>query len=95
MCHRDLKVENILYQGDTIKIGDFGSCTREFHIDYKNADRRQVLDFLSDIESQSTRMYRAPELVCRYCSEYADEQCDVWSLGCIFYVMCSGSSHPF
>ena len=40
-------------------------------------------------------MYRAPELVNRYSAVYADEQVDVWALGCILYVLCSGQSHPF
>ncbi len=37
ICHRDIKVENILYKNgtpDRFLIADFGSCTKDFKIDY-------------------------------------------------------------
>ena len=37
ICHRDLKVENILFKGERIVIADFGSCTLEHSIDYRKA----------------------------------------------------------
>jgi AP2-associated kinase len=95
VCHRDLKVENILYKQESFKIGDFGSCTEKFKIDYKTASKNEIHEFLSVVERESTNMYRAPELVNRYSASYADEQVDVWALGCILYVLCSGQSHPF
>jgi eukaryotic-like serine/threonine-protein kinase len=39
ICHRDLKVENILFKGERMIIADFGSCTRESTIDYKQASK--------------------------------------------------------
>jgi len=42
ICHRDLKVENILFKGERILIGDFGSSTLEHTIDYKLASRLEI-----------------------------------------------------
>jgi len=90
VCHRDLKVENILLKQGFFKIGDFGSCTERFKIDYKTASKQEINEFLSVVERETTNIYRAPELVNRYSAAYADEQSDVWALGCILYVLCSG-----
>lgn len=76
-------------------IADFGSCTTEHNINFKKAGKKEINDFFSIVERETTYMYRAPELVDQYSSLYADEQVDVWSLGCILYVMCHGQSHPF
>ena len=67
IAHRDIKVENILYSTSdnklTFKLGDFGSATKDHHIDYQQADKRQISKFLDKIEKQCTRMYRAPEML--------------------------------
>ena len=42
VCHRDLKVENILFKGERIVIADFGSCTRESEIDYTKASKKDI-----------------------------------------------------
>ena len=44
-------------------IADFGSCTLEHTIDYKQASKSEIQSFLSKVESSSTHMYRAPELI--------------------------------
>ena len=95
VCHRDLKVENILYRQESFKIGDFGSCNDNFKIDYRTASKSEINDFLSIVERESTNMYRAPELIDKYSAAFADEQVDVWALGCILYLLCSGQNHPF
>jgi len=42
ICHRDLKVENILFRGERIVIADFGSCTRDSEIDFKKASKKDI-----------------------------------------------------
>ena len=42
ICHRDLKVENILFKGERIVIADFGSCTRDSDIDFKKASKKDI-----------------------------------------------------
>ena len=94
ICHRDLKVENILYMGDRILIADFGSCTFDHTIDYNTASKNAINQYLNLVESSSTHMYRAPELIDQYNSEKADLSSDVWSLGCLLYLL-SSCKHPF
>ena len=94
ISHRDLKVENILYLNEEFKIADFGSCTRDARIDYHQTSKEQVQAYLSQIETQSTHMYRAPELLDQYNSPCADERSDVWALGCLMYLLAT-CKHPF
>lgn len=94
ICHRDLKVENILFKGERIIIADFGSCTRKSDIDFKIASKTEIKDFLENVEKSSTHMYRAPELIDQYSSEKADLSSDIWALGCLLYLLAT-CKHPF
>jgi serine/threonine protein kinase len=95
VTHRDLKIENILVKDEKhFMIGDFGSATRDHSIDYRNAPRSSVQLYLERIGKSSTLMYRAPELVDQYQSDYVSESSDVWALGCIIYLLAS-CRHPF
>jgi calcium-dependent protein kinase len=79
IVHRDLKPENIMFLDETddqIKICDFG-LSRSF--DSKTSDALMHT-------RAGTAYYMAPELLLRNYSEL----CDVWSVGCIVYVMLCG-----
>jgi calcium-dependent protein kinase len=75
--HRDLKLENFMYQekdGNVLKIIDFG-----FSKSWKKEDRYMC-------ERLGTCHYIAPEVLNgRYTS-----QCDMWSIGVIAYMLLSG-----
>lgn len=83
ITHRDIKPENILFLGPEpdapVKLCDFG-----------------LAEFLSPLDESflnervGTVYYAAPEVVR---GSY-DEKCDVWSLGCVFFVMLCGTP-PF
>ena len=78
MTHRDLKPENIMCIGEgkdlKIKLTDFGFAC------FFNPDKKMDI-------SLGTPYYMAPELVE---ARTYDERVDVWSLGCIVYVLLSG-----
>ncbi|CAK0841773.1 unnamed protein product [Prorocentrum cordatum] len=83
--HRDMKPENILVRGDTVKLADFGLAkeirARPPHTDYV-----------------STRWYRAPEALLR--SPSYNSPMDVWACGGImaelytFRPLMPGTSEP-
>jgi protein kinase len=66
--HRDMKPENILISGDTVKLADFG-LAREIRA------RPPFTDYVS------TRWYRAPEVLLR--SPSYNSPLDMWAVGCI------------
>ncbi|RNF03998.1 serine/threonine-protein kinase NEK1 [Trypanosoma rangeli] len=80
IVHRDLKTSNIfLTEKNHVKLGDFGVCT--------------VLTSTS-VAAHSmigTPLYFSPE-VCE--GEDYDQRSDMWSLGVVFYEMCT-LRHPF
>jgi serine/threonine protein kinase len=83
IMHRDLKPENIMCDGElgkdlTIKLTDFGFATM-----FKAGEKQKLI--------LGTPSFMAPELI-RY-KEY-DQRVDVWSLGCIVYILLSGK-YPF
>ena len=90
IVHRDLKLQNILIS-DTfqLKVADFGLASM---VDDKN----------DAIYNVGTPMYKSPELLEGYTSEYNIEDiivlkgCDVFSLGIIFWQMMNGIEYlPF
>eukprot|EP00928_Gymnodinium_smaydae_P027993 TRINITY_DN21476_c0_g3_i1.p1 TRINITY_DN21476_c0_g3~~TRINITY_DN21476_c0_g3_i1.p1 ORF type:complete len:473 (-),score=92.91 TRINITY_DN21476_c0_g3_i1:239-1657(-) len=66
--HRDMKPENLLFSGDTVKLADFG-LAREIRA------RPPFTDYVS------TRWYRAPEVLLR--SSQYNSPLDVWAVGAI------------
>ena len=78
IMHRDLKLENILYdeEKEICKISDFG-LSRQFDYD----ENTQYTDV-------GTFPYKPPEVILGL-SHYSTAF-DIWSLGCIFIEMCTG-----
>lgn len=66
--HRDMKPENLLVNGDVVKLADFG-LAREIRA------RPPFTDYVS------TRWYRAPEVLLR--SNVYNSPLDIWACGCI------------
>ena len=91
LAHRDVKIENFLLQGDTVKLCDFGSCTAGGKV-YES--RKDILDEEEIIQKYSTMMYRAPEMVDLYSGQLVSELVDIWALGCTLFTMAYGK-HPF
>ncbi|MED5371417.1 MAG: serine/threonine-protein kinase [Myxococcota bacterium] len=81
VIHRDLKPENILLSGpeQRVRVTDFG-LARVLHDDGPRATRMGV--------AMGTPGYMAPEMVADALS--SDVQADVFSLGCILFVLCTG-----
>lgn len=76
VAHRDLKLENVLLDGNgDVKLGDFG-FTRSYL-------PRALLETVCGTES-----YMAPELLMHL--KYHPEPADIWSLGVIFYAIIYG-----
>lgn len=87
VIHRDLKPANIfvrLNRGQ-VKIGDLG-LSRGIALDDDTMEATHPSDELLT-EYVVTRWYRAPEVLLAR-SQYGPPV-DVWSVGCIFYEMCS------
>lgn len=78
IIHLDMKPENLLiFDRDRIKICDFGMSKP-----YCSQDIQ--------VPNVVTCLYRSPEICLGY-NKY-DYKVDIWSIGCIFYEMISGSS---
>lgn len=77
ICHKDLKLQNILLDGDNfqIKIGDFGLS---FFTEIKNKKISQFGKF-------GTKEYMAPEIIKGI--KYDGEKADIFSLGIILFIL--------
>jgi len=75
IVHRDLNPENILCEGDQIKIGDFGLS--------RFIDEGTLLKTMC-----GTPLYVPPEILTA--KPYSGDKIDVWSSGVILYVMVCG-----
>ena len=81
IIHRDIKLENILIESETmiIKIIDFG-----FSVKVSSDKKLNIFC--------GTPSYMAPEIVKK--TEYYGKSSDIWSLGILLYVMLFGK-FPF
>jgi calcium-dependent protein kinase len=83
ICHRDLKPENFMFSvdGETIKLIDFGLSRSFFQV--SNTGEKA---FLRMQTKAGTAFFMAPEVIQ---GNYSNS-CDMWSAGCILYLMLSG-----
>mmetsp|Transcript_73032 Transcript_73032/g.136421 ORF Transcript_73032/g.136421 Transcript_73032/m.136421 type:complete len:298 (-) Transcript_73032:80-973(-) len=76
VLHRDLKPQNLLINGGSLKLADFG-LARAFGIPVKSYSHEVV-----------TLWYRAPDVLLG--SRKYSTPVDIWSVGCIFAEMANG-----
>ena len=78
IAHLDIKPENIFMNDiNSIKLGDFGSA---FKWSKENPYK---------IGKTGTTFYSAPEVKANG-SSYSPAECDIWSLGVLLHVLCTG-----
>lgn len=78
VAHRDICTQNLLItRHNTIKIADFGHAVKFMSGDPLRNDEC------------GTTGFQAPEIVAK--SPYDPRLSDLWSLGCVLYVMCTGT----
>lgn len=92
LSHLDLKPENLVMVDGRYKLCDFGSAIEKpVMLDQLDKKGRAILqDYL---ESNSTLIYRSPEMVMLERGEIGASS-DVWMMGCIAYFM-HFRKHPF
>lgn len=79
IVHRDIKLENVLFEGKIVKLCDLGFST-------KTSSEKKLRVFCG------TPSYMPPEIVRR--KEYIGFPVDIWSLGVLFYA-CLVGRFPF
>jgi serine/threonine protein kinase len=85
MAHRDIKAENILRRPNgSWVLCDFGSAVAEQKV-YSNG--AEISKEEERIQKQTTPAYRAPELWDLYAKEFIGLAVDIWSLGCLLYLL--------
>ena len=82
ICHRDLKLDNFLFNGDnyTIKISDFG-LSSQILLDNNGKPKKQKGEV-------GTNMYKAPEMFIK--KYYDGEKADIFSLGVVLFNLKTG-----
>lgn len=76
ICHRDIKLENILLSSAVFKLCDFGSSAY-CPVEFKTKEQLHLMEEF--IEKHTSSIYRAPEM----CDLYGfhgviDEKADIW-----------------
>mmetsp|Transcript_3136 Transcript_3136/g.5996 ORF Transcript_3136/g.5996 Transcript_3136/m.5996 type:complete len:431 (-) Transcript_3136:21-1313(-) len=97
VCHRDLSLENILVDGDTCKIIDFGMCLRVPYNDPQRPDGTATTDVTRGTNRRLIRPqgvcgkhnYMSPE-VFRNTEPFDGFAIDMWAAGVILYIMLTG-----
>lgn len=69
-----MQVENVLIDGDTCLLCDFGSATSRV----LNPAEKGVAVVEEEIKKYTTLSYRAPEMVDMYCGKPITTKADIW-----------------
>lgn len=93
IAHRDIKIENILFNQNKFKLCDFGSCSSEY-ADFSKIAPSDFYNYEEFYERNTTMMYRPPEMSDLYLRYEVGPKVDVWMLGCVLYTI-SYYIHPF
>lgn len=86
LCHRDLKVENVLFKNKKFLLTDFGSVVPESKF-YTRA-KGDCPSIEENIQKYTTLAYRAPEMINLYDYQPIGRKADVWALGCVLFKIC-------
>eukprot|EP00474_Spongospora_subterranea_P001729 CRZ02187.1 hypothetical protein [Spongospora subterranea] len=85
ICHRDLKLDNILLSREKLwKLCDFGSCTTRVKA-YSTKEEITMEEEL--IQQYTTPSYRAPEMANLWQRRVVGPKADVWAVGCIIFTV--------
>ena len=90
IAHRDLKVENVLWNRDEncFQLCDFGSASTNAQV-WRNKSKAERSAAMDDIERNTTVDYRAPEQCdFDFHSYKVDHRVDLWALGCMIFHLC-------
>ncbi|CAD8154281.1 unnamed protein product [Paramecium octaurelia] len=93
MAHRDIKIENVLFQNGRCKLCDFGSASTQ-RVDLSQIRQSDFVIYEEEWEKNTTLMYRPPEMADLFLRYEVGEKADVWMLGCVLYTLCF-FIHPF
>ncbi|KAI6214304.1 Kinase domain protein [Aphelenchoides besseyi] len=90
LCHRDLKIENILVDERTgterqrYILCDFGSATTK--VMSRETHTQSQLE--EEIKIYTTLSYRAPEMIDLFSNTPIGTKADIWALGILLYKLC-------
>jgi serine/threonine protein kinase len=83
VCHRDIKPDNFMVHGETLKLADFGLAVFL-------TPGRLLTDKCGTPAFMAPEIHRLPRSSRGY-----NKLCDVWAAGVTMYMLMSGGRHPF